>query len=53
MALITLSREEGSLSRQVGLALKEKLGYEFIDNYPPYDKLEGAICLAKVITSEG
>ena len=30
MALITLSREEGSLSRQVGLALKEKLGYEFI-----------------------
>ncbi|MBR0317782.1 MAG: cytidylate kinase family protein [Spirochaetia bacterium] len=30
MALITLSREEGSLSKQVGLALKENLGYEFI-----------------------
>ncbi|MBQ7745970.1 MAG: cytidylate kinase family protein, partial [Spirochaetia bacterium] len=30
MALITLSREEGSLSKQIGLALKEKLGYEFI-----------------------
>jgi len=30
MALITLSREEGSLSKQVGLALAEKLGYEFI-----------------------
>ena len=23
------------------------LGYEKIDNYPPYDKLDGAICLAK------
>ena len=30
MALITLSREEGSLSKQVGLALAEKLGYDFI-----------------------
>ncbi|MBQ3320344.1 MAG: cytidylate kinase family protein [Spirochaetia bacterium] len=30
MALITLSREEGSLSKQVGLALKENLGYDFI-----------------------
>lgn len=30
MALITLSREEGSNSRQVGLALTEKLGCEFI-----------------------
>lgn len=30
MALITLSREEGSNSRQVGLALAEKLGCEFI-----------------------
>lgn len=35
------------------VSLYLKLGYEFIDNYPPYDKLEGAICLAKVITSEG
>lgn len=35
------------------VSLYLKLGYEFIDNYPPYDKLEGAICLAKAITSEG
>ena len=35
------------------VSLYLKLGYEFIDNYPPYDKLEGAICLAKEITSEG
>ena len=25
------------------------LGYYNIDNYPPYDKLEGAICFAKAI----
>jgi ribosomal protein S18 acetylase RimI-like enzyme len=25
------------------------LGYSRIDNYPPYDKLDGAICLAKNI----
>ena len=24
-----------------------KRGYKLIDNYPPYDKLEGAICFAK------
>ena len=36
-----------------GYMLSDRIGYEFIDNYPPYDKLEGAICLAKVITSEG
>lgn len=27
--------------------LYRKLGYYQIDNYPPYDKLDGAICLAK------
>ncbi len=27
--------------------LYEKLGYKKIDNYPPYDKLDGAICFAK------
>lgn len=27
--------------------LYTKRGYELIDNYPPYDKLEGAICFAK------
>ena len=27
--------------------LYEKLGYDRINNYPPYDKLDGAICFAK------
>ena len=27
--------------------LYTKLGYHRIDNYPPYDRLEGAICFAK------
>ena len=27
--------------------LYEKLGYHRIDNYPPYDELDGAICFAK------
>lgn len=29
--------------------LYTKLGYYKIENYPPYDKLEGAICFAKKI----
>lgn len=29
------------------LRLYSKCGYYQIDNYPPYDKLEGAICMAK------
>ena len=29
------------------VALYRKLGYSLIDNYPPYDRLEGAICFAK------
>ena len=29
--------------------LYNKLSYYRIDNYPPYDKLEGAICFAKNI----
>ena len=29
------------------VALYRKTGYELIDNYPPYDRLEGAICFAK------
>jgi ribosomal protein S18 acetylase RimI-like enzyme len=28
------------------VGLYEKRGYELIGNYPPYDKLEGAICMA-------
>ena len=27
--------------------LYSKRGYYQIDNYPPYDKMEGAICFAK------
>lgn len=29
------------------VALYTKLGYQRIGNYPPYDKLEGAVCFAK------
>ena len=29
------------------VSLYEKLGYYRIENYPPYDKLEGAVCYAK------
>jgi len=31
------------------VGLYTKRGYKKIDNYPPYDKLEGAICFAKII----
>ena len=31
------------------VGLYEKRGYMLIDNYPPYDKLEGAICMALVL----
>ena len=29
--------------------LYKNRGYVLIDNYPPYDKLEGAICFAKTL----
>ena len=29
------------------IGLYKKLGYTQIDNYPPYDRLDGAICFAK------
>ncbi len=29
------------------VSLYEKLGYYRIENYPPYDKLDGAVCYAK------
>ncbi len=32
---------------QDAVKLYESRGYTLIDNYPPYDKLEGAICMAK------
>lgn len=31
------------------VGLYTKLGYEQIPNYPPYDKLDGAICFAKEV----
>ena len=31
------------------VSLYKKRGYKLIDNYPPYDKLEGAICFEKRI----
>lgn len=31
------------------VALYKKLGYYQIENYPPYDKLQGAVCYAKDI----
>lgn len=32
---------------KAAVELYEKLGYHRINNYPPYDKLDGAICFAK------
>ncbi len=32
------------------VGLYTKLGYEQIENYPPYDKLEGAVCFAKALS---
>ena len=29
------------------VGLYEKLGYSKIENYPPYDNLVGAVCMAK------
>ena len=31
------------------VGLYTKLGYHLISNYPPYDRLDGAICFAKVL----
>ena len=31
------------------VGLYEKRGYSLIENYPPYDRLEGAICMALVL----
>lgn len=35
------------------VGLYKKLGYKQIDNYPPYDKLDGAICFAKILGGKG
>ena len=32
---------------EAAVSLYGKRGYELVENYPPYDKLEGAICFAK------
>lgn len=34
---------------QDAVSLYTKLGYSRMDNYPPYDKLEGAVCMAKAL----
>ncbi len=31
------------------ISLYERRGYKVIDNYPPYDKLDGAVCMALVL----
>ena len=31
------------------VSLYLKRGYGLIDNYPPYDRLEGAICFSKTL----
>ena len=36
-------------SMEEAISLYTKRGYKQIDNYPPYDKLEGAICFEKCI----
>lgn len=33
------------------VGLYEKLGYRKIENYPPYDRLDGAVCYAKETAS--
>lgn len=40
----TILQTRPIMSDAVGLY--EKRGYTLIENYPPYDKLEGAICMA-------
>ena len=39
------SANEAQMEEAVHLYTKR--GYVLIDNYPPYDKLEGVICFAK------
>lgn len=41
----TILQTREIMSDAVGLY--KKLGYYQIDNYPPYDKMDGAICFAK------
>ncbi len=41
----TILQTRPQMTEAVGLYTKR--GYELIENYPPYDKLEGAICFAK------
>lgn len=36
-------------SMSEAISLYEKLGYYRINNYPPYDKLDGAVCYAKYL----
>lgn len=43
----TILQTRPQMEAAVGLYLKR--GYVMIDNYPPYDKLEGAICFSKTL----
>ncbi|MBO4636884.1 MAG: GNAT family N-acetyltransferase [Clostridiales bacterium] len=61
MALLEAKAKEQGYKRLIlqtrpimpdAVGLYEKLGYSLIDNYPPYDKLQGAICFAKGITDD-
>lgn len=56
MILLEKKARENGFSRLVlqtreimtgAVRLYGKLGYHRIENYPPYDKLEGAVCFAK------
>ena len=37
------------LKMQEAVKMYTKRGYRLIDNYPPYDKLEGAVCYEKTL----
>lgn len=56
MQMIEMEAEQSGYKRAIlqtreimtdAVKLYSKLGYYLIDNYPPYDKLSGAICFAK------
>ncbi len=42
--------ETGNLQEEA-IALYEKLGYQVIPNYPPYESMDSSICMAKQLSS--
>lgn len=38
---------ETGIRQPEAIALYQKSGYTFMDNYPPYDKMENSVCLQK------